>query len=349
MELTERLIPSRYIRDELSKHGYQLSDLNKATMLWNADTLMLSYSEKLSELKKLCDSTNDDLLKKQIGQRLDYESKKLERIKDNFSGQFIYVFEEDEFIMFKGYFIDYETALCYANKCISKCHAPCTIYKKKLVSSNDASDVNARLQFPGKPLKLPDINCYDLPVSEIRFDEKGEIAYLYCGEMSAEEEYDTYEYRKDRFEQNCFAIPIKFFRGTVVRDVTDNSLVVIACDADFSRTPSDDSYFSYFGIPVLTLDKHGMWDHSHIRPIYLEKAEPLICGTDDKKESAYIRAINSFSECLKAGSDDEEPACLKAIADARKYRNVCLECAAEFEKQIFGHVDKAIRLTDIIN
>lgn len=77
MELTERLVPSRYIRDQLSKYGYQLSDLNKATMLWNTDTLMLSYSEKLSELKKLCNSTNDDLLKKQIGQRLDYESKKL--------------------------------------------------------------------------------------------------------------------------------------------------------------------------------------------------------------------------------------------------------------------------------
>lgn len=77
MELTERVVPSRYIRDQLSKYGYQLSDLNKATMLWNTDTLMLSYSEKLSELKKLCDSTNDDILKKQIGQRLDYESKKL--------------------------------------------------------------------------------------------------------------------------------------------------------------------------------------------------------------------------------------------------------------------------------
>lgn len=151
MELTERLIPSRYIRDELRKHGYQLSDLNKATMLWNTDTLMLSYSEKLSELKKLCDSTNDDLLKKQIGQRLDYESKKLERIKDNFSGQFIYVFEEDEFIMFTGYFTDYETALCYANKCISKRHAPCTIYKKKLVNSNDASAVNAGFNFTVNP------------------------------------------------------------------------------------------------------------------------------------------------------------------------------------------------------
>lgn len=151
MELTERLVPNRYIRDELRKHGYQLSDLNKATMLWNTDTLMLSYSEKLSELKKLCDSTNDDLLKKQIGQRLDYESKKLERIKDNFSGQFIYVFEEDEFIMFTGYFTDYETALCYANKCISKRHAPCTIYKKKLVNSNDASAVNAGFNFTVNP------------------------------------------------------------------------------------------------------------------------------------------------------------------------------------------------------
>lgn len=118
---------------------------------------MLSYSEKLSELKKLCDSTNDDRLKKQIGQRLDYESKKIERIKDDFSGQFIYVFEEDEFIMFTGYFTDYETALCHANKCISKRHAPVR-YIKKLVNSNDASAVNARLQFHGKPLKLTDIN-----------------------------------------------------------------------------------------------------------------------------------------------------------------------------------------------
>ena len=84
MELTERLVPSRYIRDQLSKYGYQLSDLNKATMLWNTDTLMLSYSEKLSELKKLCDSTNDDRLKKQIGQRLTMKAKSLNASKTIF-------------------------------------------------------------------------------------------------------------------------------------------------------------------------------------------------------------------------------------------------------------------------
>lgn len=343
---TERLIPSSYIREELSKNGFQLSDADKATMFWNST---LSYTEKLEELQKLSDSTEDDLLKLQIKQRSDYERKKLTRIKDNFSGKFIYVFEEDEFVMFKGYFTDYEIAMRYVKKCISRHHAPCTIYKKRLVSSNDESAVNALLQLPGKPLKLTDVNCCDLPVSEIRFDEKGDISYLYCGGMSEEEENDTYEYRKYRFEQNCFAIPIKFSCGTIVRDVTDNSLAVIASDADFSNAPSDDSYFSYFGVPVLTLDKNGMWDHTHIRPIYLEKAEPLICGTDDKKESAYIRAINSFSECLKAGMNDEEPACLKAIADAREYRDICVECAAETEKQIFDHVDKAVRLTDIMN
>lgn len=349
MELTGRLIPSRYIREKLSENSFQLSDFNKATMIWNAN---ITYSEKLSELKKLCDSTEDDLLKLQIKQRSDYERKKLARIKDNFSGKFIYVFEEDdddEFVMFKGYFTDYEIAMRYVKKCISRHHAPCTIYKKRLVSSNDESDVNALLQLPGKPLKLTDVSCCDLPVSEIRFDEKGDISYLYCGEMSAEEEYDTYEYRKDRFEQNCFSMPIKFSCGTVVRDVTDNTLNVVAHDADFNHAPSDDSYFSYFGVPVLALDNHGMWDHTHIRPIYLEKAEPLICDTDDKKDRAYIRAINSFSECLKVGLDDEEPACLKAIADAREYRDICIECAAETEKQIFDHVDKAVRLTDIMN
>ncbi len=349
MELieTEKLIPSRYIRDELNKNGFQLSDVNKTTMIWNDE--QLSYAEKLSELQKLCDSTSDSLLKKQIGQRLDYESKKLERIKDNFSGKFIYVFEEDEFVMFKGYFTDYETALHYALKCISKRHAPCSIYKKRLVSSNDESDVNAHLHLPGKSVKLTDINYYNLPISEIRFDEKGNISYLYCGEMSAEEEYDTYEYRKDRFEQNCFAIPIKFSCGTIVRDVTDNSLAVIAGDADFSKAPSDESYFSYFGVPVLMLDKHGMWDHTHIRPIYLEKAEPLICDTDDKKDRTYIKAINSFSDCLKAGLSEEEPACLKAIADAREYRDIYLEYSAELEKQVYNDVDTAVRLEDIMN
>lgn len=100
---------------------------------------------------------------------------------------------------------------------------------------------------------------------------------------------------------------------------------------------------------MLRLDEHGIWDHTHIRPIYLEKAEPLICDTDDKKNKAYIRAINSFSECLKAGTYDKEPACLKAIADAREYRNIRLEYSAELEKEIYDHVDKAVRLEDIMN
>lgn len=63
MKLTERLIPSSYIREELSKKQYQLSDAEKATMLWNST---LSYTEKLEELQKLSDSTSDDNLQKQI-------------------------------------------------------------------------------------------------------------------------------------------------------------------------------------------------------------------------------------------------------------------------------------------
>lgn len=91
MKLTERLIPGSYIREELSKKQYQLSDAEKATILWNST---LSYTEKLEELQKLSDSTSDDNLQKQIRERLNYESKKLERIKDNSSGSYLYVFED---------------------------------------------------------------------------------------------------------------------------------------------------------------------------------------------------------------------------------------------------------------
>lgn len=349
MELTERLIPSRYIRDELSKNGFQLSDADKATMFWNST---LSYTEKLEELQKLSDSTSNENLQKQIRERLDYESKKLERIKDNSSGSYLYVFE-DQHKLYQNYFLNYKMSILFAQRYLSKGNFSCTIYKKKLINSCDEFTKTIRLHWnqhtTDELAEAITVFSYGESVSEIQFNNKGNIDYLYCGEMSPKEENDTYEYRKYRFEQNCFAIPIKFSCGTIVRDVTDNSLAVIASDADFSNAPSDDSYFSYFGVPVLTLDKNGMWDHTHIRPIYLEKAEPLICGTDDKKESAYIRAINSFSECLKAGMNDEEPACLKAIADAREYRDICVECAAETEKQIFDHVDKAVRLTDIMN
>ena len=101
MKLTERLIPSSYIREELSKKQYQLSDAEKATMLWNST---LSYTEKLEELQKLSDSTSDDNLQKQIRERLNYESKKLERIKDNSSGSYLYVFE-DQHKLYQNYFL----------------------------------------------------------------------------------------------------------------------------------------------------------------------------------------------------------------------------------------------------
>lgn len=349
MKLAERLIPSCYIRDELSKNGFQLSDAEKATMLWNST---LSYTEKLEELQKLSDSTSDDNLQKQIRKRLDYESKKLERIKDNSSGSYLYVFE-DQHKLYQNYFLNYKMSILFAQMYLSKDNFSCSIYKKKLINSCDEFTKTIRLHrnqhTTDELAEAITVFSYGESVSEIRFNNKGNIDYLYCGEMSPEEENDTYEYRNDRFEQKCFALPIKFSCGTVVRDVTDNAIGVIAADADFSNPPSNDSYVFFFGVPVLTLDEHGIWNHTHIRPIYLEKAEPLIRDTDDKKNKAYIRAINSFSECLKAGTYDKEPACLKAIADAREYRNIRLEYSVELEKEIYDRVDKAVRLEDIMN
>lgn len=148
MELT-RLIPSCYIRDELRKNGFQLSDLNKATMLWNADTLMLSYSEKLSELKKLCDSTSDENLQKQIRERLDFENQKLERIKDNSSGSYLYVFE-DQYKLCQNYFLSYEIAALFTQRYLSKGNFSCSIYKKKIINRCDEFTKTVRLRWHGR-------------------------------------------------------------------------------------------------------------------------------------------------------------------------------------------------------
>lgn len=134
MKLTERLIPSCYIRDELSKNGFQLSDANKATLLWNSTTL--SYTEKLEELQKLSDSTSDENLQKQIRERLDFESRKLERIKDNSSGSYLYVFE-DQYKLCQNYFLSYKMSILFAQIYISKGNSSCSIYKKKIISSCD--------------------------------------------------------------------------------------------------------------------------------------------------------------------------------------------------------------------
>lgn len=350
MKLT-RLIPSCYIRDELSKNGFQLSNANKATLLWNSTTL--SYTEKLGELQKLSDSTSDENLQKQIRERLDFESRKLERIKDNSSGSYLYVFE-DQYKLCQNYFLSYKISILFAQRYLSKDNSSCSIYKKKIISSCDEFTKTVRLRWhphtTDEPAETITVFSYGESVSEIQFNEKGDISYLHCGEMSVEEEYDTYQYRKDRFEQNYFAMPLKFSCGTIVRDITDNSLGVIAHDVDFSNSDvSDKIYINSFGIMVLFLDKYGTWQHKHIRPIYLDKAEPLICNTDDKKDRAYIKAINSFSDCLKAGLSEEEPACLNAIEDAREYRDICLEYSIELEKQVYNDVDKAVRLEDIMN
>ena len=100
MELT-RLIPSCYIRDELRKNGFQLSDAEKSN--YSLELYAFIYrkaggatkAERQHQAMKIC--------KKQIRERLDFENQKLERIKDNSSGSYLYVFE-DQYKLCQNYF-----------------------------------------------------------------------------------------------------------------------------------------------------------------------------------------------------------------------------------------------------
>ena len=75
------LVPSLYMRSLFEDLNFELSDYNKATLIWN--NLLHDRNEKLSALKNLLESTPNECLKQQIQERLDYEDDMLRTMKNN--------------------------------------------------------------------------------------------------------------------------------------------------------------------------------------------------------------------------------------------------------------------------
>ena len=60
----EQYIGSEYTRKRYEEIGFELTDFQKATIIWNDKTLTLN--KRLEELAEISDSTSDMKLKEQI-------------------------------------------------------------------------------------------------------------------------------------------------------------------------------------------------------------------------------------------------------------------------------------------
>ena len=107
------LIPSKDVREYLASINYELTDFQKATLIWN--TRYESLDEQLNALKEIANSTNNIDLQKQIEERILFKKDSIKKFQETTPDCIYVVYDEDDTDI--GYFTLYDTARKY---CIDK-------------------------------------------------------------------------------------------------------------------------------------------------------------------------------------------------------------------------------------
>ncbi len=353
------LIPSEYIREVLKHNQFSLSDFNRATLIWNQEGR--SRDEVFSALEELAGDTDDAVLKQQIRERLDYESRMLEKLQNNDGGRYVYVVLDDSEYRC-GFFSTYHMAYEYGVEYSKNGEEDSFSIEKQLIIT-DQHDLTVRdggrtnWNFVPEAKKIQ-MKKYDGdPVSQVYFTSDGKIKRIWSNEMSEEAEAVVDSYRSDRFEFQFFRIPFEGTIGWQVRDTRDGSVGVLMQDTDgwkeyMERIEKRGMYvdFSDIQVEVVFLTSQGLWSHEHINPIYLE-LDRYFSEEDSEEARAKGKAMEYFSEYWFKKSKD--PGNLisyekQVLTSAREYRDACLNKQLEKEKKKCRIVDRAKCVDDLI-
>lgn len=353
------LIPSEYMREIFKLNSFELSDFNKATIIWNRYDK--SRSERMEALLELSEITHDKLLKQQIRERIDFENDMLERFEDNTDRKCIYVVE-DETEYSCGFFSDYNMAYEYGLRYLKKYEAKgFSISKQRVIEEEKDLTVRnpARINWNLMPMDESEkTQEYDGdPLSQVHYSQDGDIDGVWSNEMSEEAENQVDSYRSDRFESQFIAIPFEGHIGMPVKNILDGTYGVLMNDtarwnAFLEKVEEDKMYADYSDVQVMTvfLTEQGIWSHEHINPIYLEVEVPRL-DMNDKKTKAFAYAFESFCDYFYRKCDNTKSVDgyeKEAIKYARQYRDICLEVQNEEARRKNSIVDRAKTIEDII-
>ena len=226
------LIPSQYMRSLFEDLGFELTDFNKATLIWN--NLLHGRSEKLSALKTLQESMSDECLKQQIKERLDYEDDMLKTMKNNNDGKHVFVvLDEDGYccVFFSEYEMAHQYGMEHAGKYEEKSfeiEKQLIIREESILIVRECGRINWNIIPSGKTIKT--IKYDGDPLSRISCSADGDIESIWSNEMPEEAESLVDTYRTDRFEHQFFPIPFEGTKGWPVRDITDGTIGVLMQD-----------------------------------------------------------------------------------------------------------------------
>lgn len=280
------IIPSKWMREYI-KDKKVFTDWEKATLIWNAPNVM--WVEIISSLKELSISTSDDLLRRQITERIDYERKALKLFGINYDKEYVYVVLDADHDAC-GFFADAEMARLYGIKNAKKWKKDYFRVEKQLILSED------------NLLKLPEYleNGYaGHEVSGVRYNNEGDILSIYSYEMPKEEKDKVDEQRRDRFEYQFFKIPFGMEAGTIVKILNNGEYAVLESgEKEWNEYMSREEIkssscdFSDIQTVVYVLKNDGSWSHKHVNPLFLEVEMPEV-------EEGYLNSV-AYKEALCA-------------------------------------------------
>lgn len=196
-----KLIPSNQVQEYLDSIHFTFSDFEKATLIWNNN--LASKEEKKMALKEIMDLTKDEVLKKQIYERLDYEQKVYADFMDNADDKYVYSIENSlGFARCKKAKDAIEYCLKLSNAELEK--VTIVKHEAKDLFHIDEEDIVARADFNEKK---------ELCIYSKKYDKDWQIV-------------DDWK----RFEQHYVYIPNEFERGAILRNVRTNEYAVLEED-----------------------------------------------------------------------------------------------------------------------
>lgn len=291
------IIASKNYRDFINNQEITLSDWDKATLICNHRTA--TYYEKGLALLDLKMNSTDELLKKQIQERLSRDSDFHFKFQDNCRNAYyiLKLMENGKYIV-EGYYSNFVAAHAEGVKgkmqfCITK-----NLFEDEELDGNRSGVFGT-----------------------VEYDEDGNkknILCLYC--IDDEEPFD--EHSKDRFENKYIELPLMFRRKDIVHiigtekygivDWPENDDEEIFSKEKLGRLDCID--YSDFQVPVNLIydgDKFlSVFSHDHVAPTDLEYAE---LEDMDPRKGMLEYMVKTLYESSWFGGSGRDPGRINAV------------------------------------
>lgn len=311
------LVPSKYMREYFKKVGFEFSDFQKATLIWNAREK--TREEILSALRELTDTIEDAKTRKQVLERINYEENALDALKRNPSGRYVFVVEDYEDKYSCGFFADYQLAEKYVQAYSKEYEHSCFIEKQQIVKTPE------------------EYNGYEgSEIGSVFFNKDGEITSVWSLEVKEGKELVD----DDRFEDQFIKLPLPLETGSIVKDVVDDTYGVLShgkkdWDVCFKELEQKGLHLGFSDVQVVRYElmEDGCWAHEHINPIYLEPAE-LSYIPNDRRNNAFRYGMEVMGEYFRRKENGDDSYQEKALKATREYVKICYDLKNSWEKTV---------------